>query len=636
MKKITALLICVIIALVSLNLTALADTVQYTDLPVVIVAGYAGPQLAEADEQGNENVVWYPDFGEIPGILLSRIAEVGAGLGAAVFGRPDYLAKVVGEETIAFLGKVRCNDDGSSVYNLKPTIVTAHESNYQVLFDKYGDGTYQHEPDITAGMMKYISRSQLYSFYCDWRMGAVDCASRLDEFIQEVKEDSGKDQVNIFCLSHGGQVTATYLTLYGSKRDVKNACLTVPAAGGAGMAYDILTQQIKFDENNLVRFIEHGTMTEDDYHWLVEATKLGFLDDVLNALVPYLCDVAGHWGSIWDFCPTEAYEQMKARWLDADKNAEIIRKSDYMHYEIMPKFYTELQRCNDEYGMNVSIIAGTDINMTSGWQAQGDGIIPTKSSTGAECTDVGERFPDGYVQKNPCGGHYKLSPAMTIDASTGYMPDNTWFVSGLFHGMTYWDEYTRELLMLLTLTDEIKDVYSDERFPQFHASSNPSNAVSAQFDKSVEGYLSGDDTCLILKNLTEQDRTLLIKSVVCDCGDIYFAVKPFTVLRQGETVEIPLRGNVPEKSNTRVNVTVSYTSFGSVTPLGERTFAFTLLNGEIPETDGNIIADEIKTPFDNSLFGFMSGFLRSIGFYNFVSMIYTAVYGIFSSFIKGW
>ncbi len=636
MKKVIALLIAAVILFSGVHLVAFSVSEGYTDLPVIIVAGYAGPQLAEVDENGNEQVVWYPDFGEIPGILLSRIAEVGAGLGAAVFGSPDYLAKVVGEETIAFLEKVKCNDDGSSTYNLKPTIVTAHESNYQVLFDKYGDGTYQHEPDITAGMMEYISRSQLYSFYCDWRQGAVDCATRLDEFIQEVKEDSGKDKVNIFCLSHGGQVTATYLTLFGYKQDVKNACLTVPAAGGAGMAYDILTQQIKFDENNLVRFIEHGTMAEDDYHWLVEATKLGFLDDVLNALVPYLCEVAGHWGSIWDFCPTEAYEEMKTRWLDPVKNAEIIRKSDYMHYEVMPQFYTALDRCNEEYGMNVSIIAGTDINMTSGWQAQGDGIIPTKSSTGAVCTDVGERFPDGYIQKNPCDGHYKLSPEMTIDASTSYMPDHTWFVSGLFHGMTYWDSYTRELLMALTLTDKIKDVYSDKRFPQFHASSNPSNAVWAAFDKSVEGYLSSEDTCLILRNVTEQDRDLLIKSVVCDCDDIYFTVKPFTVIKQGEKVEIPIKGKVPEKSNCRVNITVSYTAFGSVTPLGERTQAFTLLNGDVPATDGSIIKNEIKTPFDGSLFGFMSGFLRSIGFYNFVSMIYTALYGMFNSIIKGW
>jgi hypothetical protein len=225
---------------------------------------------------------------------------------------------------------------------------------------------------------------------------------------------------------------------------------------------------------------------------------------------------------------------------------------------------------------------------------------------------------------------------MTIDASTSYMPDHTWFVSGLFHGMTYWDSYTRELLMALTLTDKIKDVYSDKRFPQFHASSNPSNAVWAAFDKSVEGYLSSEDTCLILRNVTEQDRDLLIKSVVCDCDDIYFTVKPFTVIKQGEKVEIPIKGKVPEKSNCRVNITVSYTAFGSVTPLGERTQAFTLLNGDVPVTDGSIIKNEIKTPFDGSLFGFMSGFLRSIGFYNFVSMIYTALYGMFNSIIKGW
>jgi hypothetical protein len=68
---------------------------------------------------------------------------------------------------------------------------------------------------------------------------------------------------------------------------------------------------------------------------------------------------------------------------------------------------------------------------------------------------------------------------MTIDASTAYMPDNTWFVNGLFHGMTYWDYYSRELMTTLLLTDRITDVYSDPKFPQFKDTTNPSSIISA-------------------------------------------------------------------------------------------------------------------------------------------------------------
>lgn len=632
MKKTIAVIVALIMVISAAGVSAAGKDDGWSKLPVVLVCGYAGPQLAEVDEQGNETQVWYPDFDEIPQILLSRIAEVGIGLGASVFGSADYLAKVVGEEAEKYLEKVKCNDDGSSTYNLKPVRVGAEETNSQVLYDEFGDGSFQYEPDITGDMMKHISRSQIYNFTCDWRNGAVQCATDLDEYIQQIKERDGCDRVNIFCLSHGGQVTSTYLTLFGYKQDVKNACMTVPAAGGAGIVYDLLTETVKFDEYNLVNFIEHGTITEDDYHWLVEAQQFGFLDKVINKLIPYLYRVVGHWGSIWDFCPSSVYEEMKEKWLDPVKNAAIIEKSDYMHYSVMPQLWTSLQKCNDEYGMNVSIVAGTDLTMTTGWAAQGDGIICTAFSTGADCTDVGERFPDGYVQKNPCGGHYKLSPAMTVDASTAYLPDNTWFVSGLFHGMTFWDSFTRELIQLLTLTDEIKDVYSDERFPQFHTSSNPSYTVWAAFDRSGEGYLSDDDTCLTVRNLTQQGRDLLIKAVVCDIPGIHFDVKPFTELKQGESVDIPFTGKLPQKSNCRVNVTVSYTAKDSLTPLGERTLAFTLRNGEIPETDGATVSSAVKTPFDSSLFGFTGTFLKKAGLYGFVSMVYTVLYYVFESF----
>ncbi len=632
LKKAVALFTAIIMIFSVMSVSAAEKDDGYTDLPVVLVCGYAGPQLSEVYEDGSKEQVWYPDFGEIPQILLSRIAEVALGLGESVFGSADYIAKVVGEEAEKYLEKVKCNDDGSSMYNLMPTVYGAEETNSQVLFDRFGDESYQYETDITRKMREHISRSQIYNFTCDWRMGAVECAQELDKYIQQVKERDGCDRVNIFCLSHGGQVTATYLTLFGWKQDVKNACMTVPAAGGAGIVYDLLTADIKFDELNLIKFIEHGTVTEDDYHWLVEAQQLGFLDKILDKLVPYLYRVVGNWGSIWDFCPSSIYEDMKTEWLDETANAEIIKKSDYMHYSVMPQFYTELQKCNDEYGMNVSIIAGTDIGMVTGWANQGDGIICTAFSTGAECTDVGMRFPDGYIQKNPCGGKYKLSPEMTVDASTAYLPDNTWFVSGLYHGMTYWDEFTRELLILLTLTDSITDVYSDKRFPQFHASTNPSNTVWAAFDKSVEGYVCDEDTCLTVKNLTDTGRDLLIKSVICDTGDIHFKVKPFTVLKQGESVDIPFTGKLPEKSNCRVNIIISYTARGSVTPLGERTLAFTLRNGEIPVTDGETVSSQVKTPFDRSVFGFMSGLLKTAGLYSFVTMIYTVTYYIFESF----
>ena len=92
----------------------------------------------------------------------------------------------------------------------------------------------------------------------------------------------------------------------------------------------------------------------------------------------------------------------------------------------------------------------------------------------------------------------------TIRDLTAYLPAQTFFVENLYHGMTYKDEYTKNLLFTLLLTDEIEDVRSDPAFPQFHATTNKSHSVFAAFDHSTEGFCDSGDTALIVTNLSEK------------------------------------------------------------------------------------------------------------------------------------
>lgn len=98
---------------------------------------------------------------------------------------------------------------------------------------------------------------------------------------------------------------------------------------------------------------------------------------------------------------------------------------------------------------------------------------------------------------------------MTVDASTAYMPDNTWFVNGLFHGMTYWDNYTRVLLMKLLLTDDLTDVYSDSAYPQFRYTSNPSSTVYFEFENGAPGYIDGNSGMLRVTNVCKESKVRL-------------------------------------------------------------------------------------------------------------------------------
>ena len=628
MKKLISVLLCIVLVLSS-SVTAFAafNEEDYNGYPVIVVPGYSSSAQYRIDENGEKVHVWGIDYNEIIVALLKNIAEVGINIGALANGNGKALGKTVGREFAKLYFDMACNPDGSSVYPLQRYCVTAEESNRANML-KTNDGSliYQHETEIMGEYAQYIGDENIYNFNCDFRMGAPFCAKQLDEFIQSVKEYSGKDKVNIFAVSHGGQVTGTYLTLYGYKGDVNNAVMTVPALGGAGLAYDILAGDIDFDEEGLLHFIEHGMMEETDYNWLVRANELGFLDEVLNAMLPYVYEVMGYWGSIWDFCPTEYYEELKEKHLDPVESAELIEKSDYMHYQVMPEFSNGFKRAQAA-GTDVFIVAGYDNKIVTGLNESSDGIITIAASTGATAAPFGKRFADGYTQKVDTG-FYQVSPSMTIDASTSYLPEHTWFVENFYHGMIYKDPYTAELLKTLLLTENIKDVHSSESFPQFHATTNKSHSVHAAFNNSTEGFVTSKDTSLVVKNLSEKYK-MKITSVSARGVDISFPGSLFTkVLEPGESIELSFNGKIPEVSRSNFDLVVDYTLIGSPTPMGERLFNFTLMNGEAPAfnseepfVDANLVSDFNKLLDEDS-----ENILNKTGSKTFFEMLYNIIW----------
>lgn len=628
MKKIIAVLLSLTIVFTSFAASAAVVetglvTGDITEYPVIIVPGYSACSLIYGEDRETGEHVWGINMDLIIERLLARIADLGIGLGIMSFDNAEYIASVVGEEFAVMFEKIRCNPDGSSVYPIKREITTAEQSNSLLLMESNPDGEHQHEIEIAAEIAHYIGYKNIYNFQSDFRMGAEVCATMLDEYIQTVKKHSGKDKVNIFSLSHGGQVTATYLNLFGYKGDVDNAVMTVPAIGGAGIAYDAIMESFDFDEECLFRFIENGTMMEENMNWLVKAQQLGFLDNILDNLAPHIKEILGYWGSIWDFIPLDKYEEAKEFSLDPVASAELIKKSDRYHYEILASMPEKFAECI-ENGMNISIISGTGNRIVSGLNENSDGIITTTASTGATCAPCYERFADGYVQINDCNGKNKVSPAMDIDASTAYMPDNTWFVDNLYHGMTYKDDYSRELMMTLLLTDNITDVYSNPRFPQFKDSTNPSLTVYAEFEGCTPGFIDSNAKNLVVTN-TSKTSKVRISAVDADGIDLKFKVSPFKQLAPGESIVIPFSGDIPEISRKSARITVYY-SMDTVTPIGYRTQGFTICNGDPVEKEDGYRSAEAITPFDILIGDGFDKILRHLGLKEVYSMFYTIMY----------
>lgn len=643
MKKVLALLLTVVMAfsLCSIGISAAYETAELTKYPVIMVPGYSSSELFRYGEDGEKIHLWGDALAQITPELEANLSGVVSDAATMLLaGDVEPIAKRLGEGFQRIFGDLKTNADGSSYYDVYNYVNTPEECNYAVLRELYPEGRFQAEAEMMEEVFTNIGAENCYVFNCDFRMGAVECAEKLRTFIDDVIEYTGQEKVNILAVSHGGQVTGTYLTLYGHEGKVNNAVLTVPALGGAGIAYDAFNsprEGFNFGDVALLVFIEHGMMLEEDIHILVEAGWLGFLDDLADALVPYVMPVMGTWGSMWDFMPLEYYDEMKATLLDEEENAGLIEKSDFMHYEIMSpdgehyfgKGFKEAQAA----GTNVYIMAGYDIVIVTGMPVSSDAIITTPASTGATCAPFGERFNDGYTQKVDTG-FYQVSPSMSVDASTSYLPEHTWFVENYHHGMTYKDEYTRDLMYTLLLNDESYDVHSMERFPQFHATTNPSHAVHAQFNNSLEGYASAEDTTLVITNISAKHNVVVSAVTVKGLENFDFAFSPFD-LEPGESKEVTVKGKLPEVSLKNFEITVSYV-METLTPIGERTFDFTIMNGDPVEYDEenpfvkSTYADKIEDYLEDDVLDI----LEKYGVKGIVSKVFTVVYRLVAAIIK--
>ncbi len=629
-KKVLAIILSVIL-FCSVLLTTVGAAVSFqgevSDYPVIMVAGYSSSELVLVGENGERTRIWGVNMDSVLNRVINRIYDLGKGLVLTAKGDAEYLGRTLGEEIEAELEYMKINDDGTSKYNVQVENTKIEETNMAYILENDLPLEYINEDKISYEIAEYVGEENMFFYTNDWRQSVYDCAVGLDEYIQEVKEYTGKDKVNIIAVSHGGQVSAVYLSLFGYKKDVDNAVLTVPAIGGAGLAYDGLTGDVAIDEYMLVYYLQHGFDTEGQYEWLVQAQQLGFLDNVVKAAVPYIHEVAGNWGSIWDFVPVEYYEDTKALLLDPVENAAIIEKSDMVHYEIMSHFHENLQRCLNEYGINISIIAGTGVPCVSGLRENADALIRTKDSTGAICAPYGQRFNDGYTGAGTmCDdpSHDHVSPTFEVDASTAYLPENTWYVEELFHGMTFHDPYSRSLALKNLLTDEIVNVHSNPEYPQFHASTNKNNAVFLRFDESQEGYVGAQDDYIVVKNLSDT-YPVKITSITFEGCDLVAHTMGMKALQPGAEVKFSITGKLPEVSNALVQVKVNYEMENNTTALiGEKVYSFKVMNGAPVEYNEDLpfVEADYVIGFESAVDDNVNDILVNTGVAGLVSFIY--------------
>ncbi len=543
---------------------------EYDMLPVIYVSGFGATTLAAFNDDGSFEPVFPPSIDGILDYLGNNIGKILIGLFDTIFfGNTDRLAQSLAPLIIDIVDDIALNPDGTSkredvapiVEGAENTSLKAFKDNDMLAYVPYTGSEFL---DMEC-VGDIIGDDKVFNFTYDWRFSHIDNSEIFREYIMDVLELTGAEKVNIYSISQGALIIGAYLYNHAEDGFINNIVFDTPALEGT----DLVTGVFGID-NISVNTSPLGPLLAQILH--IEMDLSGIISiiptDFINLAFDYgrrdliLPDMMIYGTAFWDMLPTSELEELKEYWLDPVESAEIIAKTDELHYGFMSNIRETFDKA-EANGAKITIKSGYGVPMIIGGNENSDGIVNLKYSCGATSAALGEQFDNNYVQANE--GAYSISPDRTIDLSTAYYPERTWIIKNNVHGQAEWDSRSFDFLMTQLLTEGVEDAYSSYEFPQFMESMAPNDKITFCFTStnssfvtySEDGYFQGEAK---ITNISKED-TLYINDITSDYRNLTFAKPNGKIkLAPGESVELkivkaPGGANISEMSYASVTLT---------------------------------------------------------------------------------
>ena len=429
MKKIISLVLSV---LMIFSCVSVATASAYSDdhLPQVYVEGLESKGVYYKDDVNMENPLFFPiQMDKLLGSLLQYEDRIKK---AVLAKDPNLLTEYVTLWMDDCFGDIALGNDGFTMSD--KVMVPATQ------LDPYGD-----------------AKEGKYVFKYDCRLGGVDIAEELVEYIARVKEATGSDKIELVASSYGSAVVLALLNEHPElNSSIDSILLCVPSAKGVSFAGELFSGNINADPKALRAFLDNSLNDDAISMLLSTLIKTGSLDFLLDemlepaleaalmdALRNVIRNIFGTMPSMWSFVEDEYFYDALVNIYGEnydDPNHEyagLIDRITYYHEEIQNKSDDILLRAK-QAGIHTNIICkygDPSIPLSSEGNVLGDGFVTVKNASfGATASMHQEKLPADYKQAKFAETKNYMSPDWCIDASTCLLPDNTWFIKNLWHG----------------------------------------------------------------------------------------------------------------------------------------------------------------------------------------------------------
>ena len=313
----------------------------------------------------------------------------------------------------------------------------------------------------------------------------MEAGRGLVDYIENVKKQHNCDKVNLVTVSLGGTVLDAYCqtvadSYNGDFSNINKIINIVSCLNGTEIIGDFYGRNWNLDDTFLYHDYIPAVMEANGSdraigHLINIALRIlpkSCLYSVLTAAMDGILDtILINDAQMWSMVPSDRYEELADRYLSDEAHAELKAKTD----EFQTARVNLVQNLTEakSQGVGVYTLSGYGLTYLDGTynffgivastaKTNSDAVIPvTSTSIGATVAKAGKSL--GYENEY-------TSPDGSVDASTCFSPDTTWFFTNQHHEIGYNDVAIR--LCANLLVGNVKDINSDEAFPQWLVARN--------------------------------------------------------------------------------------------------------------------------------------------------------------------